>query len=144
MGLNSWTAAGRCTKPPELKHVGQQGIPILVFSIAIDSRQKIDGEWQDTPIFAKVELWGNRAETIHEWFTKGSPVAFTGELREETWTDREGKERKSLAVKASNVEPLETKRQREERAAGSSSGKSGDDWDLDAGSKSDPDEDIPF
>jgi single-stranded DNA-binding protein len=116
-----------------------------VFNVAVDFGTRVDGRWETKAMFIKVELWGNRAETLHDWFDKGSPIAFSGELREDEWTDREGATRKSLACKASSVEPIETKAQREDRRGGKKSGGGGSGWDPDAGSSgSDVDEDIPF
>ena len=36
-----------------------------------------------------VEIWRG-AETIEEYFGKGSPIVVWGELQERTWTDKDG------------------------------------------------------
>lgn len=144
MSLNNFSATGRCTRDAELKHVGANGTPLAVFQVAVDVAGYKDGKYTTEPMFVKVELWGKRGETIFEWFTKGSRIAFAGPIRLETWKDRDGVERTSLACKASDVATIDTKAEREARGGGRTSA---DDLG-DSGSYSRPsvddNDDIPF
>ena len=54
----------------------------------------------------KITLWGKQAEVANQYLSKGKQVYIEGRLRTETWTDKEGKERFSLRVRASTMQLL--------------------------------------
>lgn len=57
-----------------------------------------DGEWASEALFFDVEIWRG-AETIEQYFTKGSPIVVWGELQERSWTDQGGNDRTSQVVR---------------------------------------------
>lgn len=89
---------GHLGKDPELQNVGDT--QVCKFSVASNERRKVDNEWRDHVEWITVEVWGKRAEFCAKDLRKGSFVAVSGTLSVDTWTDREGKSRHSLKVKA--------------------------------------------
>lgn len=64
--------------------------------VAGNYRVKGDGgEYESKALFFDVALW-HGADAVSQYFQKGSPIVVWGELRERTWTDRDGNERTNL------------------------------------------------
>lgn len=55
------------------------------------------GEYESKALFFDVALWRG-ADAVGQYFQKGSPIIVWGELRERTWTDRDGNERTNLEL----------------------------------------------
>jgi single-strand DNA-binding protein len=53
------------------------------------------GEKQEEVTFLDVDAWGKTAETIAQWFRKGSPILITGRLKQETWDDKQTGQKRS-------------------------------------------------
>ena len=64
------------------------------------------GEFQNIATWFKVTLWGNQAETASKYLSKGRPIYIEGRLRIEEWTDRDGNNRQSLEVNATDMQFL--------------------------------------
>jgi single-strand DNA-binding protein len=67
------------------------GKSVANIRVASNARVKdpSSGEWTSEGIFLDVALWRS-AETVAEYFHKGSPIIVWGELRPRHWTDRDG------------------------------------------------------
>jgi single stranded DNA-binding protein len=75
------------------------GSKVANLRVASNYRVKDDaGEWTSEALFFDVEIWRG-AETIEEYFGKGSPIVVWGELQERSWTDRDGNARTNLTVR---------------------------------------------
>jgi single-strand DNA-binding protein len=100
MWMNSVAIIGRLGKDAEVTRVGQKDTPLAKFSIALD-----DG-WGDNKktFWFDVTMWGERAEKIGSWLTKGKVVAITGSLRQETWTNNEGQKRSRVVINARDID----------------------------------------
>lgn len=142
MSFNKITVVGNLGRDPELRYT-PQGNAVCNFSVATNERRKDkSGEFQDHTTWFRVTLWGKQAETASKYLTKGSPIYIEGRLRVEEWTDRDGKNRHTLEVQATDMQFL-----------GSGRGDEGnmsrqDDFpdDMGGGGGSAPagDDDIPF
>jgi len=95
--LNVVTLVGRMTRDGELAYVGG-GTPVLKVSIAVNRRRKVGDKWEDEVHFFDCEYWGKAAESIHQYTTKGKQVGIQGELRQDRWTDTDGKNRSRVKV----------------------------------------------
>lgn len=102
---NRFEAEGNLGNQPELRSVtvdGQQR-DVLDFSIYVDRRVR-DGEggFRDKGGFwLNGSLWGGRARPTLDAVKKGMRVRVAGELRMESWADREtGEERSGLKLDA--------------------------------------------
>lgn len=105
----------------------------------------MNGEWKDVGNFIDVKFWGDRGQRLVDWLSKGAPIAVSGQLKMESWDDKNtGDRRTKMVCMARDIELLETKAQREQRegrSSSSTSSSSGGGWDPNAGSQ---DDDLPF
>ncbi len=92
--INNVTLLGRLTKDVEIsKTTG--GTTSAKFTIAVDKRNARTLKEQGKPSASYIpcRAYGQTAETISKWFSKGSEIGITGYL--ETWmVEREGEQRR--------------------------------------------------
>jgi single-strand DNA-binding protein len=104
MSFNKIILVGNLGRDPELRYT-PQGTPVCSFSMATNERRKDkSGEMQDLTTWFKVTLWNRQAETAAQYLQKGRPVYIEGRLRVEEYTDRDGKQRHSLEVNATDMQ----------------------------------------
>ena len=104
MSFNKVILVGNLGRDPELRYT-PQGTPVCSFTMATNERRKDKtGEMQDQTTWFRVTLWGRQAETASQYLTKGRPVYIEGRLRVEEWTDRDGKQRYTLEVHATDMQ----------------------------------------
>ena len=104
MSFNKIILVGNLGKDPELRYT-PQGDAVCSFSMATNERKKDkSGEFQDVTTWFKVTLWRRQAENASKYLSKGSPVYIEGRLQMEEWTDRDGKERFTLGVQATDMQ----------------------------------------
>jgi single-strand DNA-binding protein len=104
-GVARAIVVGNLTRDPELRHTGG-GTPVCELSVAVNSREKVNGEWQDRADFFEVTVWGNQAEACGQYLAKGRAVAVDGRLRQERWESQEGDKRSKVKIVADNVQFL--------------------------------------
>jgi single-strand DNA-binding protein len=106
MSFNKITLVGNLGRDPELRYT-PQGTAVCSFSMATnEKRRDKSGEFQNIATWFKVTLWGNQAETAAKYLVKGRPVYIEGRLRIEEWTDRDGNNRQTLEVNATDMQFL--------------------------------------
>lgn len=93
---------GRITKDLELKQAGQT--TVTNFSLAVDNPFKRD----DTSFF-DVVAFGKTAELLNNYCNKGSKILVEGNLKQDRFTDKEGKNRSVVRVVANRIEFLDSK-----------------------------------
>ena len=104
MSFNKIIVVGNLGRDPELRYT-PQGTPVCSFTVATNEKRKDRaGEMQDFTTWFRVTLWGRQAETASQYLTKGRPVYIEGRLRLEEWTDRDGKQRYTLEVHATDMQ----------------------------------------
>jgi len=104
MSFNKIILVGNLGRDPELRYT-PQGTPVCSFTMATNERRRDkSGEFQDQTTWFRVTLWGRQAETASQYLTKGRPVYIEGRLRIEEWTDRDGKQRYTLEVHATDMQ----------------------------------------
>jgi len=104
MSFNKITLVGNLGRDPELRYT-PQGTPVCSFTLATNERRKDrTGENQDVTTWFRVTLWGRQAETASQYLTKGRPIYIEGRLRVEEWTDKDGKQRHTLEVHATDMQ----------------------------------------
>jgi len=104
--FNKITIVGYLGRDPELNY-SSQGTAYCKMSIATTEKRKDRaGETQDLTTWFRVTVWGRQAELANEYLAKGRQVYLEGRLRLEEYTDREGNERTSLEVSATDVQFL--------------------------------------
>ena len=103
MSFNKIILIGNLGRDPELRYT-PQGTPVCTFSLATNERTKREGEQRDITTWFRVTLFGKQAETASQYLARGRSVYIEGRLRLEEYTDKEGKQRHSLEVIASDMQ----------------------------------------
>lgn len=128
MSINSVNISGNLGRDPELRAT-KTGMQVLSFSVCVNARVKRNGEWTDKANWVDVTLYGNRAESLSRYLSKGSHVTVSGRLDQRTWEAKDGTKRSKLEVVCDEIDFTGGKREQQQEPA------------EDAGLY---DEDIPF
>jgi single-strand DNA-binding protein len=104
--LNSIILVGRLTRDPEIKYIGEKGIPVASFTLAVDRKIKKEIKCQKTD-FIKIEAWREAADICANKFKKGSLASVTGELRIDEYEHKDGNKKYMTKVTTYNVNLLE-------------------------------------
>lgn len=102
--LNRAMITGNLTRDPELRAT-TSGMSVLSFTVAVNDRRQVDGEWKDVPNYIDCVMFGKRAESIQPYMSKGTKVGVEGKLRWSSW-ESDGKRRSKIEVVADDVELL--------------------------------------
>ena len=133
MSFNKIILVGNLGKDPELRYT-PQGDAVCSFSMATNERKKDkSGEFQDVTTWFKVTLWRRQAENASKYLSKGSSVYIEGRLQMEEWTDRDGKERFTLGVQATDMQFIGSRGDNAGGGGGEYSGGGHDDQDTHSG-----------
>lgn len=98
---------GNLTADPELRFT-QSGVAVASFTIASTPRtfDRQRNEWVDgEALFMRCSAWRDLAENIAESLEKGARVIAQGNLRQRSFTDREGNQRTSIELDVQEVGP---------------------------------------
>jgi len=122
--FNKVILMGNLTRDPEVRFTAGN-MAICKFGIAVNRRFKdgASGEWKEEPTFVDVTIFGARAEPFAKYHSKGKPCFIEGELRLDTWEDKNGGGKRSkLYVVANQWEFVGGGRGEGERSGGASGG----------------------
>lgn len=104
MSINSVCISGNLGRDPELRMTAS-GMQVCSFSVCVNDRRKNDqGEWVDVPNWVDVTFFGNRAESISQYLSKGSLVFVSGRLHQNTWENKDGQKRSKLEVIGNDIQ----------------------------------------
>ncbi|QIP12210.1 single-stranded DNA-binding protein [Spirosoma aureum] len=104
--LNKVIIIGNVGNDPEVRYL-DGGSVVAKFSVATNERYTTrTGEQVESTEWFRIEVWNDQAKTIEKYVRKGQQIYVEGRLRTETYTDREGKERFSLGVRATTFQFL--------------------------------------
>ena len=107
--MNNINILGTITREPELKYT-QGGIAILSFGIAYNEKRKQqDGSYADLAHFFEVTAFGKKAETVNQWFSKGSRILIQGSLDYQSWVDKDGQKRSRVSIKLNDFDFIDKK-----------------------------------
>lgn len=118
MSINKVLISGNLTRDPELRAT-QGGMSVLSFSVAVNDRHKNQktGEWEEYPNFVDCTMFGNRAEAVSRYLSKGSKVTIEGRLRWSQW-ERDGQKRSKLEVIVEEIELMAAPQQDQQQMPG--------------------------
>lgn len=106
MSFNKITIVGFLGRDPELRYT-PQGTAVCKMSVATTERRKSAiGETDEHTTWFRVTVWGRQAELANEYLGKGRQVYVEGRLRLEEYADREGNQRISPEVTATDIQFL--------------------------------------
>lgn len=105
MSINRVNITGNLTRDPELRATAG-GTQILSFGVAVNDRRKNPqtGAWEDVPNFVDCIVFGQRAEAVSRFISKGSKVAIEGKLRFSSWETKDGDRRSKLEVVVDEID----------------------------------------
>ena len=104
MSINSVCISGNLGRDPELRMTAS-GMQVCSFSVCVNDRRKNNqGEWVDVPNWVDVTFFGNRAESISQYLSKGSLVFVSGRLHQNTWENKDGQKRSKLEVIGDDIQ----------------------------------------
>jgi single-strand DNA-binding protein len=104
MSFNKIIIVGNLGRDPELRYT-PQGTAVCNFSVATtEKRRDKSGEYQDVTTWFRVTLWDKKAEVAAKYLQKGKPVYIEGRLKLDEWTDRDGNNRYTLDVTATDMQ----------------------------------------
>ena len=99
--LNNVNLVGRVGQEPEVRYF-DSGSVLTKLSLAVNRRSK-----NSEPDWFELELWGKIAEVAANYTHKGSLIGVIGELKIQSWTDRNtGAKRSKPVIKVNNLELL--------------------------------------
>ncbi|QJW91403.1 single-stranded DNA-binding protein [Spirosoma taeanense] len=104
--LNKVILIGNVGNDPDVRYL-DGGSVVAKFSVATNERYTTrTGEQVESTEWFRVEVWNDQAKTVEKYVRKGQQIYVEGRLRTETYTDKEGKERFSLGVRATTFQFL--------------------------------------
>jgi single-strand DNA-binding protein len=104
--FNRITLIGRLVRDPELRTT-TTGKNVADFSIAVNKRFKPRDSNEPDADFFRVSAWGQTAEYVSNYLSKGRLVVVDGRIESRKWTDKEGHTRESWDVTAETVSALD-------------------------------------
>ena len=88
--LNKVMIIGNAGRDAELRYTAN-GLATASFSVAVNNRRRgQSGEWEDNTEWFNVVLFGDTAERVSQYITKGKPVYVEGRLQTRNWDDDQG------------------------------------------------------
>mgnify|MGYP005761407521 CR=1 FL=1 len=126
--LNRCIIMGRLTRSPELRRT-QSGKAVTSVALAVDRDFKGQNGEKETD-FIDIVAWGNTAEFLCNYFTKGRMAVAEGRLQIRDWTDKDGGKRRSAEIVAERVYFADSKRDQEAAAPQAFEELDEDDGDL--------------
>jgi single-strand DNA-binding protein len=106
MSINRVCISGNLTRDPEMRATAG-GMAIMQIRMAVNDRRKNpqSGEWEDAPNYVDVVVFGQRAESLSRFLSKGSKIIVDGKLRWSEWADKDsGAKRSKLEVVADDID----------------------------------------
>lgn len=96
---NEFRHAGRLTKDPVKKTIGNSDKTVVVFSMASSRTWKDrDGNKHEEKFFIECNVWTKLGDVIMKYVGKGDPLWVAGHLKFNTWEDEKGKHSRHIMV----------------------------------------------
>ena len=106
--MNKVILTGRLTRDPELRYTGSN-IPVATFSLATNRPVTRDGE--RVADFINCIVWNKQAENLAKYQSKGNLIAVEGNIRTDSYKDKDGNTRYQTYVLVNTIEYLGAKKQ---------------------------------
>lgn len=104
--LNKVMLIGNLGGDPEVRYT-QDGTCVCNLRIATTERFKNrEGNPQERTEWHRVVLWGRLGEIASQYLSKGRQVYIEGRIETRKWTDRDGNDRYTTEIRASNMQML--------------------------------------
>jgi single-strand DNA-binding protein len=100
--VNQVVLYGRLGADPEHR-VATSGTEVVRFSVATHRNIRDGDSWREETDWHRVVAFDRTARVAIDSLRRGDPVAIVGQLRQQSWTDKEGNRRKQTEVQASRI-----------------------------------------
>lgn len=131
--LNRITLMGRLTADPDVRAV-KGDMNVATFTLACDR----DGRDKETDFISCV-AWRGTADFVSKYFSKGQAAVVDGRLQTRSYTDKDGKNRKTFDVVVNSIYFADSKRKDSGTTVYSQSREQSREFE-----EVDDDEDLPF
>jgi len=105
---NRFECIGRLARDPEFG-VTKSKMAYCRLSIATTRKYKSSGDKKEETFFINATAWGQKAEFINEYTSKGHLVYVEGPLTNNRWEDKEGNKRSDIVLMIDDIQLLEKK-----------------------------------
>lgn len=96
--MNDVKIIGNLTRDPEIRSL-PSGVTATTITIANNRKYRDkDGNDKEDVAFIKCVSFGNLADTIGKYFTKGKKILVEGHLRQDSWDDSNGNKRTEILI----------------------------------------------
>jgi len=94
--FNKVILVGNLTRDPELRYT-PKGTAVARITLAVNRTYTAGecGEKKEEVSFVDVDVWGRQAEVISQYMKKGRPLLVEGRLKQDTWEDKNTKQKQS-------------------------------------------------
>jgi single-strand DNA-binding protein len=94
--FNKVILVGNLTRDPELRYT-PKGTAVARITLAVNRTftSGEGGEKKEEVSFVDVDVWGRQAEVISQYMKKGRPLLVEGRLKQDTWEDKNTKQKQS-------------------------------------------------
>ena len=123
--LNKVMLIGNAGKDAELRYMAT-GTPQCKFSLAVNNRRRnqTTNEWEDQTEWFNILIWGDTAERVSQYITKGKSLYIEGRLQTRSWDGDDGQKHYMTEVVAQTVQLLGSR----EGGQGGKGGGGNDEW----------------
>lgn len=111
--MNNVNLIGRLTKDPELRYA-ITGTPITRFTVAVnrklsrEKRQELEAQGKPTADFIMCQAFGNMAELIANYFSKGNLIGLEGSIQTGSYKNNEGRTVFTTDVIVNNIDFIQS------------------------------------
>lgn len=106
-GVNKVILVGNLGKEPEVRYLPNGGaVANVTIATSEQWKDKDTGEKKDRTEWHNVVFYSKLAEIVGEYLKKGSQVYVEGSIRYRKWQDKEGKDRYTTEIIASDMQML--------------------------------------
>lgn len=104
MSINRVCISGNLGSDPDVRTTAS-GMPVMSLSVAVSDRHKNSqtGEWEDHVNWISCTMFGNRAQNVSQYLSKGQRVMIDGKLRYSQW-ERDGQKRSKIEVIVDDID----------------------------------------
>jgi single-strand DNA-binding protein len=105
-GVNKVILIGHLGADPETRAMPSGTTVANIRMATTESFKDAAGEWQERTEWHKVALFGRMGEVAGEYLRKGSQVYIEGRLRTRKWQDKQGNDRYTTEIVASDMQMI--------------------------------------
>ena len=102
--MNIYTGMVRLTAAPKMLGGGK----VVVFSIADNVGEKVNGEYKKDTLFINCSVFGKMKEYCLRYLDKGTPVIISGLLLPDVYKDKNGNTKNALKLQVHSIYRTDT------------------------------------